>query len=119
VSGSIAALDRLVEFDAEVIVPGHGAPCGVEAVDLVGEYLRFVQKTAISGRRAGLAPLEAARQADLGPFAALTDPERLAGNLHRAYAECDGARPGAPIDLTAALFDMVAYNGGAPLRCYA
>ena len=41
------------------------------------------------------------------------------GNLHRAYAELDGAGPGDPIDLGAALVDMVAYNGGRPLRCSA
>jgi cyclase len=119
VQGSLAVLARLVEFDAAVIVPGHGEPCGATAVDVVGEYLRFVQETAISGRAAGLDPLEAARHADLGPFASLTDPERLVGNLHRAYAECDGAMPGDPIDLMAALRDMVAFNDGKPLRCLA
>jgi cyclase len=41
------------------------------------------------------------------------------GNLHRAYAELDGAPPGAPIDNLTALTDMVAYNGGQPLTCYA
>jgi cyclase len=119
VKGSLVALSRLVEFDADVLVPGHGEPCTMEAIDVVGEYLRFVQTTAVEGRAAGLSPLEAARRADLGPFARLTDPERLVGNLHRAYAECDGAEPGDPIDLVAALTDMVAFNGGVPLRCVA
>ena len=119
VQGSLTVLARLVEFDATVIVPGHGESGGAEMIDVVGEYLRFVQETAISGRAAGLDPLEAARHADLGPFASLTDPERLVGNLHRAYAECDGAMPGDPIDLMAALGDMVAFNGGKPLRCLA
>ena len=68
--------------------------------------------------QAGLSPLEAARETDLGQFAALLDPERIVGNLHRAYAELDGAAPGAPIDLLAAIGDMVTYNGG-PLRCLA
>ena len=119
VKGSLAALSRLAEFDADVLVPGHGEPCAMDAIDVVGEYLRFVQATAVEGRASGLTPLEAARRADLGPFARLTDPERLVGNLHRAYAECDGAEPGDPIDLVAALVDMVAYNGGEPLRCSA
>jgi cyclase len=56
---------------------------------------------------------------DLGGYAELLDAERIVGNLHRAYAELDGAEPGAPIDLAAALSDMVAYNGGKPLSCYA
>jgi cyclase len=119
VSGAIALLDRLSEFDAEVIVPGHGDPCGPEVIADVGAYLRFIQLTAASTRAAGLTPLEAARSTDLGRFAGLTDKERLAGNLHRAYAELDGAPLGAPIDLVAALLDMVALNGGQPLRCLA
>ncbi|HEV3212850.1 MAG TPA: MBL fold metallo-hydrolase [Acidimicrobiales bacterium] len=119
VQGCLAVLARIAEFDAAVVVPGHGPPCGIESIDVVGEYLRFVQATAIAGRAAGQTPLEAARRADLGPFAGLTDPERLVGNLHRAYAECEGAMPGDPIDLAAALRDMVAFNGGAPLRCLA
>lgn len=119
VAGSLEALDRLMEYDAEVVVPGHGPPCTLAAVDVVGEYLRFVQDLARDGRAAGLSPLEAARSADLGPFAALSDHERLVGNLHRAYAEAAGARPGDPIDLFAAYRDMLAFNGGRPLRCLA
>jgi len=77
------------------------------------------RRSAAGGRDAGLTPLEAAREADLGRFAQWPDAERIAGNLHRAYAELDGAPPGAPIDVIAALADMVAYNGGAPLTCLA
>lgn len=119
VSGSLVALDRLVELAPEVIVPGHGAPCTIDVVDLVGEYLRFLQDTTIEAKAAGLSPLEAANAVDLGPFAELTDPERLVGNLHRAFAEHDGARPGAPIDVVAAFTDMCTFNGGRPLRCLA
>jgi cyclase len=119
VSGALIVLDRLAEFDAEVLVPGHGPPCRPDLVDTVGEYLRFVQDTASETTKAGLSPLDAARQLDLGPYASLTDPERIVGNLHRAYAECAGARPGDPIDITAAFVDMIAYNGGRPLRCLA
>jgi cyclase len=31
----------------------------------------------------------------------------------------DGTPRGGPIDIVAALTDMVAYNGGAPLTCLA
>jgi cyclase len=67
----------------------------------------------------GGTPLEAARTADLGEFKDLLDSERIAGNLHRAYFELDGAERGAPLDLVSALGDMVAYNGGRPLTCHA
>ena len=119
VAGSLVALDRLVEFDAEVVVPGHGPPCTLAVADMVGEYLRFLQVTAEQAVAAGLSPLEAAREVDLGPFAELTDSERLVGNLHRAFAEHAGARPGDTIDLAAAFGDMVTFNGGRPLRCLA
>jgi cyclase len=119
VAGSLMVLDRLMEYDAEVIVPGHGPPCRADAIDLAGEYLRFVQDTARDAVAAGANPLEAARQVDLGPYAGLTDPERIVGNLHRAYAECAGARPGDPVDIASAFMDMVSYNGGRPLRCLA
>jgi cyclase len=64
-------------------------------------------------------PLDAARELDLGRYADLLDPERIVGNLHRAYAELDGAPRGAPVDALAALADMVTYNGGQALTCYA
>lgn len=118
VSGSVAAIERLATFEAETVVPGHGEVCGPGVFDGIRHYLEFLQRTAAESKEAGLSPLEAARKADLGPSAELGEPERIVGNLHRAYAELDGAPPGAPIDLRAALADMVTFNGG-PLRCLA
>jgi cyclase len=120
ISGTLASLDWLRGFGPDVVlVPGHGPVTDLGALDVVEGYVRFVHDVAVAGRRASLSPLEAARSADLGPYAALSDPERLVGNLHRAYAELDGAAPGAPIDLVVALGDMLTYNGGRPLRCVA
>lgn len=120
VSGAIDAVEnRIKPLGARTIIPGHGPVCGPEVVDDVLNYLRYVQKVAEQGKAAGLSPLDAAREAGPGEFADLLDAERLVGNLHRAYAELDGAEPGAPIDIFAALTDMVLYNGGKPLRCLA
>ena len=55
-----------IELDPAVIVPGHGEVCGPEVVDVAGEYLRFLQQITVDGTDAGLTPLEAARQTDLG-----------------------------------------------------
>jgi cyclase len=118
ISGSLIALERLRAFGARTLVPGHGPVSDASVIGPVEDYLRFVQDTARRGKAAGLSPLELARQTDLGRFAALSDSERIVGNLHRAYAELDGAAPGAPIDTAAALRDMVIYHGG-PLRCLA
>ena len=120
VAGAVLVLEQVVApLGARTIVPGHGPVCGPEVVDEVLAYLRFVLDAAGQARAAGLSPLEAARETDLGRFAAWTDPERIVGNLHRAMAELDGTPPGGPIDALAALRDMVAYNGGTPLTCLA
>jgi cyclase len=119
VAGSLAALDKVRALGGRTLVPGHGPVCGPEAIEDVADYLRFVQRTAAEAKAAGLKPLEAAQRTDLGRFAKLHDRERIVGNLYRAYAELDGAEPGAPIDMRAVLRDMLAYNGGQPLRCLA
>ena len=121
VAGAIEVLERVIApLGPQTIVPGHGPVFrGTGPIEQTLDYLRFVQRAAVAGRAAGLTPLQAATQADLGQFAAWPDAERIAGNLHRAYAELDGAPPGAPIDIVAALTDMVTWNGGRPLRCLA
>lgn len=119
VAGSIEALHCIRQLQPDAIVPGHGSPTGVESVDICLRYLEWIQRSAEQAIEAGLSPLEAAREMNLGEFADLTDAERLVGNLHRAFAECRGAAPGAPIDLSSAFADMVTFNGGRPLRCVA
>jgi cyclase len=121
VAGAIEVLENVVRpLGARTIVPGHGPVFeGSEPIDATLDYLRFVTDVAARGRHAGLSPLDAARETGLGRFAAWPDAERIVGNLHRAYAELDGAPNGAPVDIIAALSDMVTYNGGVPLSCLA
>ena len=119
VTGALASIDWLRSIGAETIVPGHGEVCTPAALDGIAAYYRFVLATAEAGRKAGWSPLETARSTDLGEFSDLLDSERIVGNLHRAYAEMDGAAPGATIDVVAAIGDMVIFNGGRPLRCLA
>jgi len=120
ITGAIEALEHVLKpLSPETIVPGHGEVCGPEAIDAVLGYLRFVLQAAHDGRAAGLTPLQAALETDLGRYADLPDQERLVGNLHRAYAELDGAAPGSPLSVLAVFADMLTYNGGSPLRCLA
>ena len=119
VEGAIEACARVRAFGAATIVPGHGEVCSLEAVDVVERYLLFVRDVAARAVDAGLSPLAAALETDLGEFADLHDAERIVGNLHRAMFELGGAEPGAPIDVLAAFADMLTYNGGGPLRCLA
>ena len=119
ISGSLVALDRLREFEAATIVPGHGSVCGPEVLDQMEDYLRFVQDRAKDAFESGMTPLEAARQTDLGRFSDWHDSERIAGNMHRAYSELRGESLGTVLDLGPIAADMVELNGGQPVRCLA
>ena len=118
-AGSIEALDRIEALGPETIVPGHGPVGGPEIIANVRSYLEFIAENARKGFEAGTEPAAVAKDIDLGPFAELTDSERLVPNLHRAYLELRGGERGAPLDLPAMFQEMIAYNGGQPLRCLA
>jgi len=131
VAGAVEVLEQVLRpLGAQTIVPGHGPVLHNPVphnpvlhdhglIDATLDYLRFVLDVAAQALAAGVSPLDAARDTDLGRFAGWADRERIVGNLHRACAELGGAPRGAPIDTTAALADMVAYNDGAPLSCLA
>jgi len=121
VTGAVEALEQVVApLGARITVPGHGPVFeGTGPLDATLDYLRFVLDVAARARAAGVTPLAAARDTDLGRFAGWADAERIVGNLHRACAELGGTPRGGPVDVPAALADMVAYNGGAPLTCLA
>ncbi|MFD8230101.1 MBL fold metallo-hydrolase [Streptomyces massasporeus] len=114
VEGSLRALAELRRRGPEIVVPGHGPAGGPEVLDATEAYLRWLRRLAEDGRREGRTVLETAKHADLGPFAALVDAERLVGNLHRAFAELDGLAPGERIDVGASLREMAEFNGGLP-----
>ncbi|MFE5330262.1 MBL fold metallo-hydrolase [Embleya sp. NPDC056575] len=118
-AGYIEVLEKVKELGATTLVPGHGEVCGPDQIDYAIGYTEFVLETARKGLDAGLDPLSVARETDLGEYAALSDSERIVGNLHRAYAELGGVERAGAIDIYAALGDMVAFNGGKPLSCYA
>jgi cyclase len=118
VAGFLDVLPRLREFDAATLVPGHGPVCASATIDDGERYARFVLDLAAKAQEAGLTPLEAARETDLGDFAGLHDQERIVGNLHRAMAELGGLPRGGTLDIPTAFGDMITLHGG-PLRCLA
>ncbi|MEU2389643.1 MBL fold metallo-hydrolase [Streptomyces sp. NPDC007369] len=125
VAGSLRAVERMRALDPAVVVAGHGAVGGAEVLDATEAYLRWVQQLARDGAAAGLTPWEVAREADLGPFAGLLDPERIVPNLHRAFAEEADRAHGEALDMRAVISEMdtlfremTAYRG-APLACHA
>ncbi|HKN99572.1 MAG TPA: MBL fold metallo-hydrolase, partial [Pseudonocardiaceae bacterium] len=110
--GALRSLDWLAGFGADVVVPGHGTI--IDAADLPGvlagldRYYRMVLDVARRGRAAGVPPLAAATDCDLGEFADWPDAERIVLNLHRAYADAAGT----PFDLVAAMSDAITWHGG-------
>ena len=108
----LAALDRIVALDPEVIVPGHGPLCGIEGPREMRAYLVYVRDEARRLFAAGVPVLDAAKRIDLGPYAGWTEPERLVFNVERAYRECRGDPYDAPIDIAAM------FRGVAELRAH-
>lgn len=102
----IAALDKIVELDPRVVVPGHGPICGVEGPKEMRAYLEYVRSEAKPLFEQGLPLLDACKKIDIGPYAGWTEPERLVFNVHRAYRELRGEPFDAPIDITEVFTSM-------------
>lgn len=119
VLGSIRRLEELRALPISRVVPGHGPVCGPEVIDAQLSYFHWLVDVGNAALADGIEPLEAARGADLGPFAGWTDQERLVGNLHRYLSERRGEPGGSPLEYQRIVDEMVELNHGQPLRCLA
>ncbi|GAA1032480.1 MBL fold metallo-hydrolase [Virgisporangium ochraceum] len=112
VTGAITALRWIADLDPAVVVPGHGplihGPDLARVLDEHERYYRLVIDLAERAMASGTPVLEAARAADLGPFADWADRERLVANMHRVVADARGEH----LDPATALIDAVTYLGG-------
>jgi cyclase len=118
VRGSLRAVERLRALGPRTVVGGHGPVCGPEVLDETAAYLEWTLRTARDGLAAGLSPAETAREVGAGPFAEWLDPERIVGNLHRAYAELRGEPEGCALDVVRVFGEMVEHKGSLP-DCFA
>jgi glyoxylase-like metal-dependent hydrolase (beta-lactamase superfamily II) len=112
------SLDLIVWLDPEVIVPGHGPPCGVEGAMEMKAYLQYVCDEARISLGQGMDALEAAMRIELGPYRGWKCPARLYANVASAYRELEGAGAATPMD-AARMFDAmyeVAMARGFPLE---
>ncbi len=91
VANWLAACDRIIAMDPEVVVPGHGPITDTAGVRRVQDYLRFVRDEARARYDAGLDAREAIFDIALGEFSDLGDAERLAVNVLTLYREFDEA----------------------------
>ena len=96
----IDALDRLLDLDAEVFVPGHGPVTDRDGVRTAQDYLRHVRAGIRDAKEAGRSWQQACAEIDLGPFAALPDAERLVVTTYAEYRGLgDTSPPATPADL--------------------
>ena len=89
----VAACDRILAMDVEVIVPGHGPLCGLEVVTELRNYLLHIESEARRCFEAGLSREEAARAVTLDDYASWGDAERIAVNMAAAYHELGDPAP--------------------------
>jgi cyclase len=87
VANWIKACDRMLGWDIETVVPGHGPITDKTGVRAMKRYLEYVRDEAKKRFDAGLSYEAAARDISLAPFAEWTDPERIVVNVHALYRE--------------------------------
>jgi cyclase len=95
VSNWIRACDRILQLDADVIVPGHGPITDEAGVKAVRDYLGYIDREARRRFEAGLDVFEAALDIALNDYDSWGDAERIAANVDALYCEYRG---GAPVD---------------------
>ena len=83
----IEAADRVLEFEADVIVPGHG-PIGTRHdLRLMRDYLALVRREAKTRFEAAMTAEAAAADIKLGVYASWREAERILPNVMRCYQE--------------------------------
>jgi len=104
VSNWVAACDRILAMDVEVIVPGHGPLAGLEAVRELKAYFEYLYAEARTSHAEGMTPLQAARSISLQRWADWGEPERLVVNIANIYGELSD--DGEPLNPLAAFEGM-------------
>jgi cyclase len=90
VSNWIAACERIMAMDVEVIVPGHGPIAQMGAVRELKAYFEYLYVEARARHAEGMTPLQAARSMALDRWADWGENERLVVNIASIYKELDG-----------------------------
>jgi cyclase len=89
-SSWVAACERILAMDLDVIVPGHGPLADKAAVRELRDYLLYVEAEARERHARGMTPLQAARDIALDRWARWGEAERLVVNVANVYSELDG-----------------------------
>ena len=92
VSNWIAACERILAMDLEVIVPGHGPPSGTHEVREEKAYFEYLYEQARTRHAEGMTALQAARSLALDRWADWGERERLVVNIANIYNELEGTQ---------------------------
>lgn len=101
----IAACDRLLALDVDVVVPGHGPVTTKDGVLQTKRYWEELVSFVERGRAAGAQPLELARAWTSSTFGSWHEAHRVVANVDTIYRELAGdTRHADPV----ALFEKMA-----------
>lgn len=106
-SNWIAACDKIVAWEPETVVPGHGPLATVDHVRATRDYLQYVYDEAKKRHAAGMSARDAAWDIALDGFSGWTESERIVVNVRMAYAEFD--REAKPPDAVTLFAGMAEY----------
>ncbi len=111
VANWIAACDRVLELGADVIVPGHGPLATPQAVTDLKAYFEHLTAEAKLRHEAGMTPLEAARDIDLGPYAGWGEAERVVANVRALYRDFGDESPADVLTVMGEMAALAADSG--------
>lgn len=88
----LAACDRILAWDVDLVVPGHGPVTDKRGVQQMKDTIGWIRHEAGLRHAAGMPWPEAAHDIALDHRADWPDAERIVGNVHACYVEL-GAAP--------------------------
>jgi glyoxylase-like metal-dependent hydrolase (beta-lactamase superfamily II) len=86
----IDACNRIIDWDVDTVVPGHGPLTDKTGVAAMRDYLIYVDQEARTRFDAGMSAEEAAFDIDLEDYRSWGDGERIAVNVDSLYREYRG-----------------------------
>ncbi len=84
-------IDKVMKWDVDVIVPGHGPVGGKKELAEAGEYFRFLKPEVKKRYDAKMSPAAAAADIKMGKYDNWMGPERIVMNTVRLYDEFKGS----------------------------
>jgi glyoxylase-like metal-dependent hydrolase (beta-lactamase superfamily II) len=109
----LAALERILALEPEVVLPGHGPVSGVDEVRVLRDYWQMVDASAKVRFGEGRSAYDAAvgitesEEFRAGPWAGWDHPERIVIGIHTIYRHLEGAKPGVSPVTRIRIFDEV------------